>query len=246
MNKSEADLVAAIERAYLAFASYPLPQRLSASPLRDPAEILRGLSAAPLRELRGEDIGPYCGWAMTTVGNDRDYRHFLPRIFELAVTEPFWLGAEAPVLAGKLGMADWHSWAKLERVAVTDYFRAALDAVVTRHPDTGHCASHWLCGLVLLGEDPSAALKHWFSAASPNAALQLASFVNEQAKHWRRLKEVKGSWWDDIAAEQRIQVATGLMSDDARKVLEAAATVVSDDDRFYLIDSALIELQREA
>ena len=64
---------------------------MEASPLRDAREILMVLSAVPLRELTGEQVGPYSGWAMTTVGNERDYRHFLPRILELAVVDPVWL-----------------------------------------------------------------------------------------------------------------------------------------------------------
>ena len=38
------------------------------------------LTSAPLKELTGEEIGPYSGYAITTVGDADDYRHFLPRI----------------------------------------------------------------------------------------------------------------------------------------------------------------------
>lgn len=244
MYQPGSDLHAAVERAFEVFAAYTRPHRLCASPLRDPDEILRRLSAAPLRELTGEDIGPYCGWALTTVGNDRDYRHFLPRILELAVTEPFWMGTEPPVLAGKLQMSDWRNWPVAERAAVTGFFHAAFDAAVMQHPDTGHHASRWLCGLVASGEEPDLALRRWLAATAENAALQLASFIDDQAKNWRRSGAVSGSWWDDLPMEPRRRIAQRLMSDDVRRILEAASPALSDGDRFYLVDSALIELQR--
>lgn len=244
MYQAGSDLHAAVERAYEVFAAYTQPHRLSASPLRNPDEILGRLSVARLRELTGEDIGPYSGWALTTVGNDRDYRHFLPRILELAVTEPFWMGTEPPVLAGKLQMADWKSWPAAERAAVTGFIHAAFDASMVQHPNTGHSASQWLCGLVTLGEESDAALCRWLSATAEDAALQLASFVNDQAKNWRRFGAVAGSWWDDLAIALRQRIAARLMSDDTRRILEAAAPNSSEDDRFYLVDAALIELLR--
>ena len=78
-------LAAALQQAYQVFANLPRPAHLEAAPHRDGDRMLSSLTAAPLRELTGEQIGPYAGCAITTVGSERDYRHFLPRILELAV-----------------------------------------------------------------------------------------------------------------------------------------------------------------
>lgn len=243
MNDPEAHLAAAIEAAYEAFAAYPLPRVLNTSPLRDPKAILRQLSSAPLRDLSDEAIGPYSGWALTTVGNDLDYRHFLPRIFELAVADPAWLGCDPPVLADKLEYAYWRSWPLPEREVVIGYFRAAHIAMIARHPDMAFDAALWLCGLVKLGEPLAEAFGDWFNATSPNAALQLARFVNEQAPNWRRSHEVRGPWWDGLSPALRHEIARELMSERSRAKIEGA-TDASDEDRFYLIDAALIEMQR--
>lgn len=130
-------LVAAIEECYQAFAACPRPTSLGASPLRDGKEVLAKLSAAPLRQLTGEQLGPYASWALTTVGDGDDYRHFLPRIFELSVDNPVWLGAEPPVMADKLNRAEWRSWPTKQRNAARSFFHAAFDYVLRTHPDEG-------------------------------------------------------------------------------------------------------------
>lgn len=97
----------AIDCCYDLFARYPRPLAFQASPLRNPAEILKTLTAGPLRELTGEQIGPYAGYAITTVGDVDDYKHFLPRILEQAVQQPIWTGTEPPIIGQRLKMANW-------------------------------------------------------------------------------------------------------------------------------------------
>jgi hypothetical protein len=238
-------LQSAIWDCYEAFAAFPLPTKLDASPLRNAREILATLSAAPLRNLTGEQLGPYASWALTTVGDDQDYRHFLPRIFELSVTDPVWLGGEPPVMADKLDRASWRSWPSKERDAVLRFFRAAFDAALGMHPDQGQTADLWFCGLVRLGESASLTFELWRSNRSPTAALHLASFVIDEAKHLQRHQEVRGAFWDDIDTDVRRDVANRLTSEDNKAFLQAAAGQVSEEDRFYLIDSALSNLERQ-
>jgi hypothetical protein len=238
-------LQSAIADSYEAFAGIPLPRKLHASPLRDAEEILATLSSAPLRKLTGEQVGPYASWAMTTVGDDRDYRHFLPRIFELSVTDPVWLGGEPPVMANKLNRASWRTWPTKQRDAVLGFFRAAFDAALSMHPDQGQSADLWFCGLVKLGESASLTFELWRSNRSPNAALHLASFVIDEAKHLQRHQEVRGPFWEDVDANIRGDVANRLTSNDNKAFLEAVTDQVSDEDRFYLIDAALSNLERQ-
>jgi hypothetical protein len=245
MSEAEANLRDAIERSYSEFASMPRPQKLHASPLRDADEILRTLTSAPLRELKGEQVGRYSGWAITTVGDDRDYRHFLPRIFELAVTDPVWLGAEPPVMASRLNMATWRTWPAQQQAAALHFFYAAFDAVVERHPHGGQSADDWFCGIVTLGESASPTFERWRSSASPNAALHMASFIIDEAKHLSRHAEVRGPFWEDVSGDVRREVATLLTAERTTDFLQAAAGHVSDEDQFYFLDAALAELQRQ-
>lgn len=245
MSEAEANLRDAIERSYSAFANLPRPQKLVASPLRDAGKILRTLTSAPLRELNNEQVGPYAGWAITTVGNDRDYRHFLPRIFELAATDPVWLGAEPPVMASRLNMATWRSWPAEQQAALLHFFCAAFEAVVERHPQLGQSADLWFCGIVTLGESPLPIFERWCLSSSPNAALHMASFIISEGRNLSRHAEVRGAFWDGVSEDVRLEVAKLLKSQRTAEFLQAAAGQVSEEDQFYFLDSALGELQRQ-
>jgi hypothetical protein len=235
-------LKSAIAASYEAFSAFPRPTKLKASPYRDAKAILATLSSAPLRELTGEQIGPYAGWAITTVGNARDYRHFLPRIFEIAVTDPVWLGADPPVMAQRLDMGGLHEWPVKQRDAVLGFFRAAFEAALVTHPDEADSADMWCCGLVRLGEPTAEVFQLWRSSPSPNAALNLARLVIDQQKYCRQHQEARGSFWDDLPAEVRRDVAACLLSDGTKTFLQAATDEVSEDDRLYL-DAAIAEVE---
>lgn len=72
------------------------------------------LASIPLRELTVSDVNRYAFKAMTTWGTERHFKHFLPRLLELAVDD--YLSYDFPeALLGKLAYANWHSWPKAER-----------------------------------------------------------------------------------------------------------------------------------
>src|SRR5687767_3686200 len=74
-----------IEELYTAFRPYPSPSKFEGSPLKDLDAILAEVARTPLADLEEDDLGQYAGSAIWTVGSEDDYRHFLPRIFELTV-----------------------------------------------------------------------------------------------------------------------------------------------------------------
>jgi len=171
----------AIDRAYPAFARYGFPHKLEAAPTRDGAAILRTLGSAPLRELCGEALGPYAGYAMTTVGGVGDYKHFLPRILELAILEPIWLGTTPRVVAEKIVYGQWRAWPDREREAVLAVFDAAWMQARNEHPEAVN-ALDWLEGCVTLGLDATALLEAWLPSLNADGALQLASLVHRESQ----------------------------------------------------------------
>jgi hypothetical protein len=97
---SSAAIANAIEDLYRVFAGCRLDPHVEGCPHcvsdRDHARI----HSRPLRSLSGDDLGRYAFKAMTTWGNERDFRHFLPRILELLVSND--LDPPTEVVLGKL------------------------------------------------------------------------------------------------------------------------------------------------
>ena len=96
MNVKSADdkLRAAIDTLYSVFARYEVPQELDAPEHREPEKLRGELTAVPLRKLDSNALDPYASWAMTTVDGPDTYRHFLPRILELALESHAHIGLE--------------------------------------------------------------------------------------------------------------------------------------------------------
>lgn len=228
----------AIDAAYRAFAAYPRPTSLDASPLRDADEILKTLTSAPLRDLTDEQIGPYAGWALTTVGSVRDYKHFLPRILEQAVGDQGWFGVEPTGIAMKLDMAGWRRWPEVEQAAVSDVFSAAWVQAREMHPDEER-AEGWLCGMAALGLDMARPLTEWLSSPSINALLQLASCLHRGAVFQEN--DDKSLWWKYAGKEIRGTIVAWLLNDTVIHALVNGARGVSESDR-WLLEQALAVL----
>src|SRR5215217_3970660 len=86
---ADAALTEATERLYHTFAPYPLRPVIAACPhCVEAGTIPRAdrdaMRRAPLRALDAEHLRRYATSALTTWGDDVDFRHFLPRLLELA------------------------------------------------------------------------------------------------------------------------------------------------------------------
>lgn len=175
------ELQAAIDRAYDVFAPHGRPGRLDASPARDGERILADLTFAPLRRLPVDRLGGYAGWAMTTVGDDKAYRHFLPRILELAALDGGGhMGTDPEILAGKILYGGFQGWPRDERAAVVGVFTAAARQAIGEALDQA-TPDPWLIGLEALGESVSPLLADWLAATSLDAGLQLVEAVRSDA-----------------------------------------------------------------
>jgi hypothetical protein len=237
-------LLEAIESAYAKFATYGQPGELDASPLRDAKAILATLTSAPLRELTGQQIGPYAGWALTTVGSVEDYKHFLPRILEQAVRAPEWMGTFPQIVAARLKRAHWRDWPVSEQKAIATLFRAAWDQASEEHPGlSGVDAAQWLCALAALGEDIHPLLLQWIERPGEGAVLQIAKLVLE-IPAITSPDPFEQIFWVDVDAEARLAVAQWLTSSEVEAVLNAAAGVGDED--MWSVREAQKALQKHA
>ena len=226
----------AIERLYQLFTPYPAPVRLEASPLRDADAIQRALRSAPLRELEGEQVLPYATWAITTVGGADDYRHFLPRIIELALDDPPDTGAEPAVIAGKMDLPRRNGrWTAEERAAVRAAFLAAWGWALAQDPARID-AERWLVGLARMG-GVADALDIWRNSPSPHAVGHLAQIVCENKRFLGDGRGFESGFWDGVAPEVRKVVTDWMRSADVRQWLGAARVPADPGVQWWIEDA---------
>jgi hypothetical protein len=116
----------AIERVYREFARYPRRSHVSGCPCCVDDEEARALASAPLRDIPEATLERYAFKAMTTWGDEADFKHFVPPIFERTVRGR--LGVNEQIVFGKLAYASWHEWPTREREVIVDLTHAWLRA----------------------------------------------------------------------------------------------------------------------
>jgi hypothetical protein len=125
--KVHSRLAEAIETLYKVFGKYPL-STLGGCPCCVTNDDKCQLTKKGLRILSSRDLGRYCGKAMTTWGSVSDFKHFLPRIFELVAyyQAPY----EEFTIFNKLNYGEWTHWPETEKQALFTYFQELWEFVL--------------------------------------------------------------------------------------------------------------------
>lgn len=116
------ELEIAIEELYKAFAKYPFKSTIEGCPCCVSDTDKSTLHSKQLRDLEDEDISKYAFKAMTTWGDVNDFKHYLPRIFELSSTRK--LIVDTFVVLGKLNYGNWTEWENQEILAITEFLKS--------------------------------------------------------------------------------------------------------------------------
>ena len=102
------DFKIAIEALYTVFSKYTCKPRIEGCSCCVSETDKSQLLSKQLKDLEDEDVSKYTFKAMTTWGDVNDFKHFLPRIFELAATRK--LMVDVCVVLEKLNYAKWREW----------------------------------------------------------------------------------------------------------------------------------------
>jgi len=200
----------AVEHVYAAFAHYHAPHKFDAFPLKDTDAIGAKILGRPLRDLSADDLGSYAGSAVTTVGTDLDYRHFLPRILELSIQPSVHQGLELAVIGGRLAFCGWRAWPVKEVAAVEAMFVSGFAFTLTGDPAWRN-AGDALAGIARAGIAIGPALHLWQAAETKAAWFQLADFVQHRSKRLARDGLVSGPYWSDVPTETVTEVSRWLL-----------------------------------
>ncbi|MBL0742427.1 hypothetical protein [Chryseolinea lacunae] len=114
-----------VEKLFDVFGAYYINGKIDRCPcgcISDEQE--KKLYSKPLRELTSDDLRFYSRKAMTTWGDDRDYKHFLPRILELFYDEKPFGDIDADAIHNKLVYANFETWPEPEKQVVAEFLLA--------------------------------------------------------------------------------------------------------------------------
>jgi hypothetical protein len=216
--KSAKSLPVAVENLYTAFSRYPLRKHVEGCPCCVNEADKNRLESKPLRQLTSSDLGRYAFKAMTTWGDKNDFRHFLPRIFELLVSDEG-VGWDKEVILGKLALAEWKNWSEEEQAAVRDYLRSGWDLLLLQSqpivdPDS------WLCGTSIAGEDLTPYLDDWTNSRTTNGYDHLMTFVEWHNPAFIKKRSLNNAFWSD-SPEGVSQVCKWLTNSSTRQSLES-------------------------
>ena len=118
-----------ITELYETFEKYHANSNMSGSPnYSDLDEWNRSLFSKYLSQLHEDDLARFVGSAHLTWGEKDDFKHFLPRIFELTaelrVTHEIWIVFE------KLSLSDWTNWPANEQHVIHEYIIALWENIL--------------------------------------------------------------------------------------------------------------------
>ena len=200
-------LEAAVENLYVTFSTYPLAPHVEGCPHCVGDDDDARLHARPMRQLSAGDLSKFAFKVMSTWGSVNDFRHFLPRLFELL---PSGLSgfADTPTVIGKLAHGKWRSWPPNEVRSVTLYLEALWTSLLRDTPRVvSSSADELLSGYSQLFDDLSPFLDEWHATTELQASRHLADFVERHIEDLLKGDRISGPWWQEPG---RSQVSTWL------------------------------------
>src|SRR5262249_17812312 len=117
----------AVAGSYRTFRDYPLNHGMQACPCCHEPDEGKILFEKKLSDLTAEGLWPYISTALTTWGDVNDFKHFLPRIFEvlaekeLGTSDRFTDFVDPENVTHKLRYGHWMDWPRQEQDAARHF-----------------------------------------------------------------------------------------------------------------------------
>jgi hypothetical protein len=221
------ELATAIGGLYRAFEGYRLRENTDPCPCCHSPQDAERIRKKILRKLDYGDLYEYVQDALYTWGGEADYKHFLPRIFELlTLPDPKGAFVDPEVAFVKLTYSSsdstsWRTWPPAEQRAISSYFHALWEAVLDSDPeDLGLGGAYdWICAIAQAEHDLSPYLNLWLAASSGNAHRNLARMISQEGLP-NTAKPGPGYW--EERREQWEQIVAWLRRPNVRRKLDIA------------------------
>jgi hypothetical protein len=227
-----ADLNEAIGGLYSVFSRYPLPAAATYSKHTTISEDdVRVIREKALGNLSGADLHKFSMKALTTWGDENEFRHYLPRMLELVVDDPNW--TDIPTLFGKLSTAEWRTWSKEEQRAIENYVNV-LTASALRG-DVNVSLANIALGASNADIPFASLIDVWNSTHGETSVVHLAYLIVLERNDLLRTGTV-GPRWND---EARRVLGTLISSEETRQRLEETFLRLSDPVQADTVSNAL-------
>jgi hypothetical protein len=219
------ELTAAIEALYKTFAAYPLRDYTGACQCHHTLEEERRLHNTALRQLSADQLRDYAMDAIWTWGDCDDFRHFLPRVFELLVFAEDYTFTDREIVLSKLYHGEWRSWPAEEQKAVQEFLLAVLHLVLETpppadDPNDARELDSWLCAIAGTEGDLEPFFTTWLEAPSAAAAWNLAVLITRMGYSLPHVRGQNAFWAGHRRQLERIR--DWLRSAEVRKKLGSA------------------------
>lgn len=152
---------------------------------------------------------------MATWGDEDDFRHFLPRVLELAASDHYLL-VDIELILGKLSYAGWWEWPAAERHAIESFLSLRWNAGLGEDPPYTWPGSpalfeadSWLCGIAQARLDTAPFVEAWRRRGAVNTLGHVAAFLDSNP---RLLADgtLGNAFWEAGAEECAAQMRTWL------------------------------------
>ncbi|MET7464993.1 hypothetical protein [Nonomuraea sp. NPDC005501] len=183
----------ALDHLYETFARHPLPEHTVVCDHCVSPDVVRAARTGPLRSLGAEVLEPYA-WNHGTWGDEADFKHYLPRLLELLITEEMDGWFVAPDLAARTARA-WTGWPDDEREAVVAAVGAWWQVTLSAYPR--ELGAPELIALIGDGYrlDPLPYLAVWEETAGEEAAARhLAGLMRD----WPVRTAAERAWYAEV------------------------------------------------
>lgn len=173
-------LKTAIANLYTVFSGYHVNSQMTGSRVYDDlAQWNKALYSKPLTELSDSDLSRFTGKAITTWGAIEDYKHFLPRIFEL--TAVYKTPYEIWIAFDKLECGNWNNWPVVEIEATNEYLIALFENLLQDDSERAeYNFEDYFSAIANFYFDFHALLELWEKTQTKASYKHLAGFIMEQ------------------------------------------------------------------
>jgi hypothetical protein len=170
-------------------------------------------------------------------GSETDFKHFLPRIFELEVAngQEF---VDPEVVFNKLRHGEWRYWPETEQYVIEKFFDSVWACILDGQPhyDYGSEIEGWLCGIAQAVSNLSPYLEAWSGAETENANLNLASFIAET--DFANPNSRPTAYWEE-RAELFTEVGAWVRGDVVKKKMKTIAAKYTE---YGFVERAYVSL----